>query len=63
MNKYNYDNLWSIGIYIHIHDDFIKVEYSRLNSCVISIANDRRLCFIKVIWNRGNHIFILKETF
>ena len=45
----------SIGVYIHIGNDFVKVEFSRSNRFVIFIANDKSFCIIKVIWNRGNH--------
>ena len=51
----------SIGIYIHISYNFIS-EYNRPNRLVIFIANDRSFRIIKVIWNRGNHGFTLKDT-
>ena len=53
INKKNFDNLWRI--YFHIGYNLIKVEYSRFNSFVIFLANDRSFYVIIVIWNRGNH--------
>ena len=42
----------SIGIYIYIRYNFIKVRYRRPNWFVIFIGNDRSVRIIKVIWKR-----------
>ena len=52
----------NIGIYFYIRSNIIKVEYSIPNRCVILIANDRKVCIIKVIRNRGNRKLIFEDN-